>query len=84
MTELFIPWSDFNAANPDLGGSVPPPADPGLLAETALFKFYGNYWLNTRTGVWGYAGDPRPRVERDDGARTRLTDSGLRRVRPSN
>ncbi len=21
----------------------------------------GHYWLNTNTGIWGFAGDPRPR-----------------------
>lgn len=27
----------------------------------------GHYWLNPRTGVWGYAGDPRPQGRLGDG-----------------
>ena len=36
----------------------------GLYVIDRLNRGYvpdGNYWLNMQTGIWGYAGDPRPR-----------------------
>lgn len=42
----------------------------------------GNYWLNLNTGIWGYAGDPRPMGHISDncysqGRRPSLSERGL-------
>ncbi len=42
----------------------------------------GNYWLDTRTGIWGYAGDPHPQGHVMDncynpGRRPSLSERGM-------
>jgi hypothetical protein len=42
----------------------------------------GHYWMNFNTGIWGYAGDPRPRGHISDycrapGRRPSLSERGL-------
>jgi hypothetical protein len=42
----------------------------------------GNYWLDTRTGIWGYAADPRPQGHVMDncynpGRRPSLSERGM-------
>jgi hypothetical protein len=44
-----------------VNGALQSPMDLALLDRYACSVIpNGSYWLNYNTGVWGYAGDPRP------------------------